>query len=285
MKGVAVKETKGGVGESEEYLGEAWSSENDLEAHEGEIDEGVGLFFGFATAALTLVSASFFLAIYLVSPRLAEFHQALPKVLSYAVITGIFTALLVLFITFVTVITGKNFIPRFLAKCDKGFILAMIPLAVKLGKMMGISRDRIASSFIKVNNAVLVASRGKEEKKSVLLLLPRCIQHSKCKQKVEIDINNCKECGLCDISDIIRVCEENSVEAFVATGGNIARKLIRKNMPSGVIGVACERELLSGIHDTSGLPVYGVPNLRPEGPCKDTRVDLAKIEEAVKAFK
>jgi len=163
-------------------------------------------------------------------------------------------------------------------------IMFITPFAVKVGGFIGVSTDRIASSFVKVNNAIVVASQRNVSSKSVLLLLPRCIQHAKCRQKVEIDINNCKDCGLCDIADIIKICESNSVEAFVATGGNLARKLIKDKRPSGVIGVACERELLSGIQDTAGLPVYGIANQRPDGPCKDTKVDLSKVEEAIKAF-
>lgn len=287
MKGAAARKVEQGAQEREEYLGDAWNSEDDLDAHEGELDEGAGLFFGFATAAFVIVSLALFLALYLISPRLAEFHPAIPAGLACFAAGIVSLAALALLIAFTTVKTGKNLFPPIFARGgrDKGLILVVIPLAVKLGRLIGVSRDRIASSFIKVNNAIVLAAQRKRDAKSVLLLLPRCIQHSKCNQKVEIDINNCKECGLCDIADIIKICEDNSVETFVATGGNIARKLIMQNRPSGVIGVACERELLSGIHDTSGLPVYGVPNLRPEGPCKDTRVDLAKIEEAVKAFK
>ena len=267
------------------HLGEEWKAE-DLSNHEGELDEGVGLFFTFTTASFVILSIFLFLILYLISPRLAEFHSAIPSVFTVIGITTVIAAAITLFLTFVTVISGKYLFPSALTKSgrDKGLIMFITPMAVKLGGMIGISRDRIASSFIKVNNAVVISSRQQSKTKSLLILLPRCIQHSKCKQKVEIDITNCKDCGLCDIADIIRICEDNKIESFVATGGNIARKLIKEKRPAGVIGVACERELLSGIHDTSGLPVIGIPNLRPDGPCIDTRVNLEKLDEAVKAF-
>jgi hypothetical protein len=48
--------------------------------------------------------------------------------------------------------------------------------------------------------------------------------------------------------------------------------------------VACERDLSSGIQDSYPLPVFGVLNSRPQGPCYDTLVDLEKVEEALKTF-
>jgi len=47
--------------------------------------------------------------------------------------------------------------------------------------------------------------------------------------------------------------------------------------------VACEGDLTSGIRDCYPLPVLGVLNDRPFGPCYNTSVDLERIEEAIKA--
>ena len=267
------------------YLGSEWQSE-DLARHEAELDEGHGLFFAFSMTAVIILSLLLFFVVYLVAPRLNQFHPLLPVILTYMALAAVSIAATGLFLTFITVLTGKKLIPSMPwgRSGGKGIVMLLTPAAVKLGGMMGVSRDRIASSFIKVNNALVMSAQKSRKSKSVLILLPRCIQNSKCKQKVEIDIKNCKDCGLCDIADIIRICEENSIESFVATGGNLARKLIKEKRPSGVIGVACERELLSGIHDTSGLPVIGIPNLRPDGPCIDTRIDLEKLDAAVKSF-
>jgi hypothetical protein len=48
--------------------------------------------------------------------------------------------------------------------------------------------------------------------------------------------------------------------------------------------VACERDLTSGIQDTHPLPVYGILNERPEGPCRNTLVDLTTLEKALRFF-
>jgi len=36
--------------------------------------------------------------------------------------------------------------------------------------------------------------------------------------------------------------------------------------------------------DVKGLPVYGILNKRPNGPCKDTFVDVIELEKAIEHF-
>ncbi|MBC7075448.1 MAG: DUF116 domain-containing protein, partial [Syntrophomonadaceae bacterium] len=54
--------------------------------------------------------------------------------------------------------------------------------------------------------------------------------------------------------------------------------------PRGVVAVACERDLSAGIHDMGVLPVIGVLNCRPNGPCINTDVDVEAVEEALKTL-
>jgi hypothetical protein len=70
-----------------------------------------------------------------------------------------------------------------------------------------------------------------------------------------------------------------------AGGGEEARKAIRKEKPDFIIALACERDLASGIRDVAlRVPVIGIPNKRPEGPCKNTLVDLKEFKEALEFF-
>jgi hypothetical protein len=71
---------------------------------------------------------------------------------------------------------------------------------------------------------------------------------------------------------------------FVATGGTIARRIVKEARPEAIIAVACERDLSSGLVDTYPLPVIGILNERPFGPCINTRVDLRKVQEAITFF-
>ena len=51
--------------------------------------------------------------------------------------------------------------------------------------------------------------------------------------------------------------------------------------PKGIIAVACERDLTSGIVDVGEMDVIGILIDRPNGPCIDTKVDIKKLEEAI----
>jgi hypothetical protein len=52
-----------------------------------------------------------------------------------------------------------------------------------------------------------------------------------------------------------------------------------------VVAVACERDMVSGLHDVAGkVPVLGLTMTLPSGPCKDALLDLGKLEDWVKAY-
>jgi hypothetical protein len=59
---------------------------------------------------------------------------------------------------------------------------------------------------------------------------------------------------------------------------------VKKYAPRTVVAVACERDLSSGVLDSFPMPVLGVLNERPEGPCYNTRVDLRALQEALDLF-
>ena len=57
-----------------------------------------------------------------------------------------------------------------------------------------------------------------------------------------------------------------------------------ESLIAAIIAIACDRDLASGIQDASPLPVLGVLNERPCGPCFNTRVNLQDVEEAINFF-
>lgn len=157
----------------------------------------------------------------------------------------------------------------------------LFPIAVQMGKLFGIARERTWASFIEVNNFLVRTGQKLAPKGRVIILAPHCLQDSDCPFKITNDIGNCHRCGKCDIADLIEIAEKYGAFLRVATGGTLARKIIKDIKPQGIIAIACERDLSSGIQDSTPLPVMGVLNIRPNGPCHDTRVDLDKVEEAL----
>ncbi|MCD6430986.1 MAG: DUF116 domain-containing protein [Deltaproteobacteria bacterium] len=164
-------------------------------------------------------------------------------------------------------------------------IKLFLPLMEILGPRLGISKERVRNSFIEINNRLLISgNRHKNKSEHLLLLLPHCLQNADCQRRITTNIDNCQQCGKCDIDALVKLAQTYKVRIAVATGGTLARKIVRDHKPRLIVAVACERDLTSGIHDTFPLPVYGILNQRPEGPCWNTRVDVAEVEKALQIF-
>lgn len=226
-----------------------------------------------------IVVAAIFLAWWIPNRGLANIHPNLPHivgiimvVLSGAAILG--TGLLVL-----TTALGKDiFLTRFMRLVVIKFLLPVIEF---VGRVLGLDKDRIRQSFVAMNNSLVTSQRMKIKPDRILVLLPHCIQLSDCEIKVTGDIRKCVQCGRCSINGLIDIGKKYAVDISVATGGTLARKVIVEKRPKLVLAVACERDLTSGIKDCYPLPVIGILNERPLGPCFNTIVDVNKIDEAL----
>jgi hypothetical protein len=159
-----------------------------------------------------------------------------------------------------------------------------LPFMTLLGQAIGISKNKVRSSFVEVNNELVLKTAGRYKPEEMLLLMPHCLQNSKCKRRLTYSIYNCKRCGKCPINDLIALSERYSVYLAIATGGTIARRIVIQRLPKMIVAVACERDMASGIQDTYPLPVYGVLNSRPHGPCLDTQVSIESVERAIRRF-
>ena len=140
-----------------------------------------------------------------------------------------------------------------------------------------------ARKFINFNNKRILKKIKKETNKKIAILLPHCIQKYDCNLKITNNIDNCKMCGLCDISEIVKLKKEfDKIDVKVATGGTLARIYLKEYKPNLVIAVACKRDLTSGIKDSFPIPVYGIFNNIEKGPCKDTKVDVDEIRKVLR---
>jgi hypothetical protein len=162
----------------------------------------------------------------------------------------------------------------------RGIILKVLyPLFMFIGTFFKSKKEALQSLIIRLNNRLVKAERPSAKK--ILLLLPHCIQINECDIRLTHNIMLCKRCGRCEIKDLIAIGEKYGISLFVATGGTLARRIVKDVIPEAIVAVACERDLSSGIVDTYPLPVIGIPNERPFGPCFNTRVDLSLVKEAI----
>ncbi len=160
----------------------------------------------------------------------------------------------------------------------------LFPVTLLTGRLAGISKEKIMQSYIAVNNYLVKSKKLVLDGRQVMILLPHCLQDSDCPHKITMDVNNCKKCHKCTVCDLIELGEKYHAVIKVATGGTLARKFIEESRPRGVIAVACERDLSLGIQDAIEIPVIGVLNCRPNGPCFNTSVVIADVEQALQAI-
>lgn len=162
----------------------------------------------------------------------------------------------------------------------RGMTLKVLhPLFMLFGSFSSQRKERLQGLIIRLNNAFLKLERPRA--KRILLLLPHCLQINECDIRLTYNIHNCKRCGRCEIKDLIRIADDNHLDLFIATGGNLARKIVQDVHPEAIVAVACERDLSSGIADSFPLPVLGITNERPHGPCFNTKVSLEKVRDAI----
>lgn len=155
----------------------------------------------------------------------------------------------------------------------------VIPFTIFITGLLKKDKDAIRSLFIDINNILVQSGKRRYKPDRILVLLPHCLQDSQCGYKVTGNINNCRQCGRCTIGTLLGIVKAKGVKAAVVTGGTAARNLVGREKPGVILSVACERDLSIGISDVGSIPVLGVVNERPNGPCKDTYVDVGLLEE------
>ena len=228
-----------------------------------------------------LVVGLIYLGWWIPTMGLANIHPELPRLVGmvFVVLSGI--ALFGTMLLVLTTALGKDIL---FTKFMRGVVIRfLLPLIEQIGRLCGISKDTIRQSFVAMNNSLVTSQRLKIKADRILILLPHCLQLADCEIKVTGDIGKCLHCGRCDIMGLADLGRKYQIDISVATGGTLARKVIIEKRPKLVLAVACERDLTSGIKDCYPLPVIGVLNDRPFGPCFNTRVDVQKIEAALRS--
>lgn len=246
-------------------LGDEWTDwKSDADPRDGVIDEKLSTFFALAIGVLLIFIALLLIGWFMIKPRIEQFNPALAIYSGWAV-TGITVVFLIsLFVESMVLLKfGRSLLPY---KCTEKFLLTLLPKTIWLGTKLGISKDRVGNSFIKMHNYITKSFINRLRASRLLILLPRCLK---------------KEAR----SQIMNRISGNNVKVCTAAGGEEARAAIKEFRPASILAIACERDLMSGIKDVAEMiPVLAVPNRRPEGPCKNTDISLAELEDALRVF-
>lgn len=211
---------------------------------------------------------------------LREISAYLPLILG-VILAGVFLFTGLGIVGIVGAILGVPFLSVF-QKRTYALINLLFPIAIMMGKIFGFDRRKIERSFIAVSNQIIHQQHIKVPADRLLVVTPHCLQLASCPHKITRDpMTNCKRCGGCDIGALVSLAEELGFHFFVVTGGTLARQTVKNIRPKAVLAIACERDLTSGIQDVYPLPAVGVMNIRPYGPCYNTRVDMEQVRREI----
>lgn len=229
----------------------------------GNYDSPPALFFVWSAGALAAAAAVAALALFLLGPRLALLHPAVPRVLWVTLAIGSLLLWLWWGVLVVSYLARRVILPPTLA--EGGLFLRLMRLTSRVADRFG-RRDWVENASVKVYNALALVRSVKVGRGEMLLLIPRCLSRE-------------------TLDGVLGIAGKYGVPVFVATRGQLARRVIRERRPRAVVAVACERDMVSGLHDVAGkVPVLGLTMTLPAGPCKDARLNLGQLEEWVKAY-
>lgn len=142
----------------------------------------------------------------------------------------------------------------------------------------------ISKLIVRINNKITRARKIRVKPENLLLVVPHCLQDSKCAKNLMQDINNCARCGRCDVAAVLKLRDELGIKCRIAGGGRQAVEMVKDPVVKVVVAVACEKELKDGIRASFPKSVYAICNVRPFGPCKDTEVDMSQVRAAVESL-
>jgi uncharacterized protein len=241
-------------------LGDEWEDWGGDLDESPNYDETARLFVVYSSLAVLILFSALGIVLYLIEPRLALIHPMLVFLARGLTAGTVLLTVTAAILIAMSVFTGKNLL--FDTRFGQVAASRILPLSLTVARKLGISRDRLGNSFVAFSNAIVRASYRPQGGKTIIII-PRCLSAD---QKQAI-----KNLG-----------EQTGIAVFTATGGGQARKVLIQERPAAVIGIACERDLISAIHDVAPkLPTIGVPNKRPEGPCKNTTVDIEQVKQAI----
>jgi hypothetical protein len=250
--------------ETDRRLGHEWDEwDGSPLPRGGNFDSPPKLFFAWSAAATAAGLALLFGLLLLLRPHLAAISPTVVTGATYALATLAVLAWTWWALLGASYLLKRPLLPERLA--ERGLYLRLMRWTSQVATRFG-RRDWVENASVKVYNTLALIRQRKVNTGELLLLVPRCLSREA-------------------LDGVLGVAKRYAVPVFVATRGQLARRVIRERRPRAVVAVACERDMVSGLHDVAGkVPVLGLVLKLPSGPCKDTALDLGQLEDWVKAY-
>lgn len=246
-------------------LGHEWYGwDGNIDTHEGFIEEPKRLFMGIVAFTFCLFFSVACLLVWGFYPRLVSIHPAVAT--GSIVLLGVLAAAFLAWFGTVAIVLVTGRTNAFADRVCMQF-MRLFDFFSFISRQCGISKDRLGYSLIEIHNELtrLRMQTGRDGR--LLVLSPRCIDRETAEQ-------------------IRAMTSEFDCDFYMAPTGAQARQKVVQTKPAAIIGIACERDLITGIRDVGAyFPVLGVTNKRPTGPCKGAFIDMTELRSGIDAFR
>jgi hypothetical protein len=153
----------------------------------------------FTVFLITAITVGLYLIPYI---GLKNIHPLAPNIVCITMGLVIGVLILGVALLIVTLMRGREIF--FAAKLRGIVIEVLFPIMIVVGKLLGISKEKVQQSFVEVNNLLVRAKcRGKKTDR-ILLLMPHCLQFSDCAIKITSDVSSSLPTGTRSISPLPR---------------------------------------------------------------------------------
>lgn len=250
--------------ETDRRLGHEWDEwDGKPLPHGGDFSATPGVFFRAAAVTIVFVCGIVLGAVYVLAPRLALINPLVPVILLRAVGVAGGVAAVWFGVLLFSFYSGVPLLSEGLL--ERGPYLQLMNLTSLVSRLSG-RRDWVEHAAIDVYNRLAERRGRRVGKGELLVLIPRCLS----KQALD---------------GVLAIAGRYDVPVFVATRGQLARRVIRERRPRAVVAVACERDMMTGLRDVAGrLPVLGLTMQLPNGPCRDALLDLDTMDRWVRTL-
>src|SRR6266496_4348534 len=229
----------------------------------GDFSAPPGVFFRFGALTIGLALAAGAALLFLLAPRIGDVWSGLPRLLWLALGAAAVAAWVWFGLLLLSFYGERLALPE--GWLERGPYLGLMNLTSQASRLFG-QRDWVEHAAIDVYNGLAERRKRTVGKGELLVLIPRCLS----KQALD---------------GVLAIAGRYEVPVFVATRGQLARRVIRERRPRAVVAVACERDMMTGLRDVAGkLPVLGLTMQLPNGPCRDAAIDLDQMEKWVQGL-
>jgi hypothetical protein len=237
-------------------LGDAWRGwDASRDRGATEIRNGAALYLGLFLLLTAVLVLAWLVLLWLAQPRLSALG------LDATALQGLDaagTAAIALPGLLVLLVAAGFRTPRGAARLLQRVVVSSWPGVDAAGRLLRLSRDRLSHSYLRVTNRLALQTGAAHPGRELLILAPRCLRP---------DMR----------FSLQALAGEYGARCEIVGGGEQARERIARLRPSGVLAVACERDLVEGVRGVAPrVTVLSLPNRRPDGPCRNSEIDVGE---------